>query len=161
VATELAGMHYAQAAKLSGRSLASGAAGALALTALHEVGRRRVTYAPRMDIVAMRGLRRMLPRRGWEMDDARLHQLALIGDLVSNSVYYSAIAGPTSRATWTRATVLGTAAGLGALLIPESLGLGAPPYSDRRANQLMTIAWYVAGALTAAAVANLTRNRRP
>jgi hypothetical protein len=138
------------------RSLMGGVAGALALTAVHEVGRRLLTHAPRMDEVAMRGLRRILPRG--QRDPRRLHQLALGGDLVSNSLYYSAIAAPTSKATWTRAVVLGTAAGVGALLLPERLGLGAPQNSEHRANQFMTIGWYLAGALAAAFVATRMRD---
>lgn len=137
------------------RSLTSGAAGALALTALHELVRRRVSYAPRMDIVAMRGLRRVLPR---EPHRRRLHQLALAGDLLSNSVYYSFIAARTPGRTWLRAVVLGSAAGLGAIVLPERLGLGTPPHSQRRANQLMTVSWYVAGAAAAAMAASVIDN---
>jgi hypothetical protein len=140
------------------RSLTSGVAGALALTAVHEVGRRRLANAPRMDEVAMRGLRRLLPNR--HRDPVRLHQLALAGDLVSNSVYYSAIAAPTRKATWMRAAVLGTAAGICALLLPERLGLGAPQHSEQRANQLMTVGWYLTGALAAAWVASFTSSSR-
>ena len=137
------------------RSLASGIAGALAFTAIHEVGRRRFASAPRMDEVAMRVLRKVLPGR--HRDPRRLHQLALAGDLLSNSVYYSVIAAPTRTATWTRAGVLGTAAGLCALFLPERLGLGAPQNSHRRANQFMTVGWYLAGALATAFVATRAR----
>jgi hypothetical protein len=137
------------------RSLASGVVGALALTAIHEVGRRRIASAPRMDEVAMRVLRKILP--GEHRDPKRLHQLALAGDLLSNSVYYSVIAAPTRKATWTRAGVLGTAAGLCALFLPARMGLGAPQNSHRRANQFMTVGWYLAGALAAAFVATRVR----
>ena len=133
------------------RSLASGLAGALALTAIHEVARRRFASAPRMDEVAMRGLRKILP--GKFRDPRRLHQLALAGDLLSNSV----IAAPTRKATWMRAGVLGTAAGLCALFLPERLGLGVPHNSHRRTNQFMTVGWYLAGALATAFVATRVR----
>lgn len=133
------------------RSLTSGVAGALALTMIHETGRRVLAHAPRMDEVAMRGLRRVLP--GKQRDPVRLHQLALTGDLLANAVYYSAIAAPTCKATWTRAAALGTAAGFCALLLPERLGLGVPPNAEHRANQIMTLGWYIAGALAAAFIA--------
>jgi hypothetical protein len=135
-------------------SITSGVAGAASLTLLHELARRRLPYAPRMDLVAMRGLRRLVPGlREPNVRSKQLHTLALAGDLVSNSVYYAAVAAPTARATWTRAAVLGTAAGAGALLLPEPMGLGTPPHSEDRRNQLMTVTWYLAGALAAAAVA--------
>ena len=137
------------------RSLASGIAGAFALTAIHEVARRRFASAPRMDEVAMRGLRKILP--GKFRDPRRLHQLALAGDLLSNSVYYSVIAAPTRKATWMRAGVLGTAAGLCALFLPERLGLGVPHNSHRRTTQFMTVGWYLAGALATAFVATRVR----
>lgn len=137
------------------RSLASGIAGAFALTAIHEVARRRFASAPRMDEVTMRGLRKILP--GKFRDPRRLHQLALAGDLLSNSVYYSVIAAPTRKATWMRAGVLGTAAGLCALFLPERLGLGVPHNSHRRTTQFMTVGWYLAGALATAFVATRVR----
>ena len=137
------------------RSLASGIAGGLAFTAIHEVARRRFTSAPRMDEVAMRVLRKILP--GKFRDPRRLHQLALAGDLLSNSVYYSVIAAPTRKATWARAGVLGTAAGLCALFLPERLGLGVPHNSHRRTTQFMTVGWYLAGALATAFVATRVR----
>jgi hypothetical protein len=111
-----------------------------------------------MDVLAERGLRRILP--GERHDEGRLHQLALAGDLLSNSLYYAAIAAPTAAMTWARAAVLGGAAGVGALLLPERMGLGRPPHSDRPANRIMTVAWYVAGAAAAAAVATLLRSGR-
>ena len=114
-----------------------------------------------MDLMGMRALRRMSPQL-YEphTSSERLHTLALAGDLLCNSLYYAAIPARTASATWTRAVVLGFAAGLGALLLPEPIGLGPPPYSDRRSNQLMTVAWYVVGAVaTAAASATIGRNR--
>ena len=135
------------------RSLVSGAAGALALTAIHDYARRHVYYAPRMDVVAMRGLDRALP--GNYHHSRRLYRLALAGDLVANSLYYSVVPGATAAATWMRAAVLGTVAGLGALLLPGRMGLGEPPYSRYRMNRVMTIAWYLAGGAAAAMAAIL------
>jgi hypothetical protein len=141
------------------RSLASGAAGALALTAMHELGRRRFPNAPRMDQVAMRGLRRILP--GEHRNPIRLHQLALAGDLVANAAYYSVIPASTPKATWTRAAILGTAAGICALLLPQHFGLGAPRNSDKRTNQAMTIGWYLIGAVATALVATASHRAEP
>ena len=100
----------------------------------------------------------MLPSDG--PDAGGLHGLALIGDLVSNLLYYAAIPARTPAANWARAIALGTAAGLGALLLPERVGLGKPPHADSLANQLMTVKWYLAGAVTTAVVATWTSERR-
>ena len=136
-----------------GRSLVSGAAGAIALTAIHDLARRHVDYAPRMDVVAMRGLDRALP--GNYHHSRRLQRFALAGDLVANSLYYSGVPAATTVATWRRAAVLGAIGGLGALLLPERMGLGEPPYSRYLLNKVMTIAWYLAGGAAAAIAATL------
>jgi hypothetical protein len=137
------------------RSMTSGAVGALTLTAIHEAARRRLAYAPRMDVVGMRALRQLVPALRHEPPrSSRLHRLALAGDLLANTLYYSAIPARDAATTWTRAALLGLAAGAGAVLVPARAGLGNPPNSEMRANQAMTIAWYVAGALAAAVAAN-------
>jgi hypothetical protein len=142
-------------------SLASGAAGALALTAIHELGRTQVSYAPRMDVLGMRALRRFTPGLRHEAPrSGRLRRWALAGDLVANTMYYAAVPARSRTDTWTRAAALGLSAGAGALLLPQQMGLGEPPHSQRLANQAMTVAWYVAGALVSATVANLLASRR-
>jgi hypothetical protein len=107
-----------------------------------------------MDLIGMRALRRMAPHlREPHVPSRNLRSAALVGDLVCNSLYYAAIPAPTRGATWARAAALGVAAGLGALLLPERMGLGPPPHSDRLSNQAMTIAWYTLGAAATAGVA--------
>lgn len=143
------------------RAAASGAAGAAVLTLLNESARRLLPDAPRMDVMGMRALAHIGPST-LEQDPDRLRRLALFGDLVSNSVYYAGVVGATPSETWWRGVVLGTAAGFGALKIPPQIGLGEPPHSNSRRNQVMTVAWYVLGGLAAAAVANaLNKSSRP
>lgn len=144
---------------LAPAAFASGAAGAVVLTALHETMRRAVRYAPRMDIVGMRALARVMRAAGATVsDDVTLHRVALAGDLIANSLYYAAVPGGSPRETWARGAALGLVAGAGALALPEPLGLGQPPHSQRTRNRLMTVGLYLAGGLAAAAVAGLMRN---
>lgn len=138
----------------------SGAIGALALTAVHEMGRRRLPYAPRMDVLGMRALRRLPAFEHERPRSARLQRWALAGDLIANSLYYAAVPAASAASTWARAAALGVAAGVGALALPERMGLGEAPNSQRVANQAMTVAWYVAGALATAAAANGMRYGR-
>ena len=134
----------------------SGMAGAVALTTMHQVARRLTDNAPRMDVVGVRAL-----TRGAHMADvslpgpATLQTAALAGDLLCNTAYYSLAT------TWRRGIVLGLAAGVGALVLPPRMGLGDPPKSDRLSNKMMTVAWYLAGGLAAAATATcLTGSRQ-
>ena len=136
-------------------ALASGAIGAGVLTAVHEAGRRIMADAPRMDVLGMRALAGAFDQAGSDPPaPRRLHQLTLAGDLLANTLFYAAVPGRTARETWGRGLLLGTAAGVGALLLPGPLGLGRPPHSDSRRNRIATVAWYLIGGLAAAAAAN-------
>ena len=140
-------------------ALASGLVGAATLTLIHETGRRLISDAPRMDVLGKRAL-----IRGFAAMDAtppspnQLHALAFAGDLLANSLYYSAVPARTAAVTWQRGAALGLAAGLGALALPERIGLGTPPHSESRRNQVLTVMWYLVGGL-AAAVAATRMNR--
>lgn len=142
-------------------ALTSGLIGASALTLAHEVGRRILHDAPRMDILGMRALSRVIAATGEPAPQFdRLHRATLVGDLVANALYYAAVAAPTSTDTWQRGAALGAVAGIGALTLPERMGLGTPPHSESRRNQILTIAWYMLGGLAAAAAATALRRRQ-
>ena len=130
-------------------SLMSGIAGAVALTAVHQAARAVTDSAPRMDVVGMRALSRGAQAAGTEAPQSHkgLYRATLAGDLICNSAYYSLAT------TYTRGAVMGLLAGLGALVLPQRLGLGIPPKSELLSNQVMTVAWYLVGGLVAAATA--------
>jgi hypothetical protein len=134
---------------------AAGIAGAVALTTVHQVARRVLEDAPRMDVVGERGIARGLEVTGRPAPDGpELHRWALAGDLLANSAYYSLVACGPHAHVWRRGIALGLAAGACALMLPRRLGLGDPPHSHRFANQVMTVAWYLIGGLSAAAFAS-------
>jgi hypothetical protein len=131
-------------------SLLAGLAGATALTAVHQLARRYVPNAPRMDVLGKRALTRLSSGRTAALPAADLERITLAGDLVGNSAFYALVGLGTARSAWPRGAVLGLAAGAGALLLPERLGLGPAPHSQSGANQIMTVAWYLIGGLAAA-----------
>src|SRR5829696_8584915 len=136
-------------------ALLSGAAGAVALTAVHQAARMITDSAPRMDVVGMRALARGADAADVDVPrDNRLYNMALAGDLVFNSAYYALAT------TWVRGTALGLAAGVGALVLPQKMGLGHPPQSQLLSNQVMTVAWYVLGGLAAAWTSQCLKERR-
>ncbi|HEX2219722.1 MAG TPA: hypothetical protein VHG35_13040 [Gemmatimonadales bacterium] len=139
------------------RAVGGGTVGAVALTALHELTRRTVPRAPRMDVIGMRALSRTVralggrPARG-----DRLFRQTLLGDLAANTLYYSLAA--TGRRPLSRGLLLGLAAGIGAAALPPLMGLGRSPGARWPATPLMTIALYTAGGLAAGAAGRaLTR----
>ena len=132
-------------------SLLAGAAGATALTVVHQVARLMTSSAPRMDVIGMRALRKVHRFFGRE-SAGTLHIQALAGDLIANSAYYSLVGAGNRRGIWSRGLGLGALAGLGAVTLPRRVGLGDPPHGQRRETQFMTVTWYVIGGLVAAAV---------
>jgi hypothetical protein len=79
--------------------------------------------------------------------------MALVGDLISNTVYYSLVGAGEGAHARRRGAVLGLAAGIGAIVLPGPLGLGRGPSRRTVATQMMTIGWYLAGGLIAGVVA--------
>lgn len=130
-------------------SIIAGVAGATALTAVHQLARHRVPNAPRMDVLGKRAIGRVMDRAVTEPASADLERLSLVGDVIANSLYYALVGTLSRHSAWHRGAALGFAAGAGALLLPERLGLGRPPHSDSAANQVMTVAWYLIGGLAA------------
>ena len=137
-----------------GRALAAGTVGAAALTSIHQLARALSDDAPRMDVVGSRAIVRGIEAAGGTVPSIEtVDRMALAGDLLCNSAYYSLIACGRRAHVWPRAVALGLAAGIGGILLPRRLGLGDPPHSHRRSTQVMTVAWYLLGALATAAAA--------
>lgn len=141
-------------------SLAAGLAGAVALTALHETARRwRPHDAPRMDVLGMRALRKLLGRaHAPQPDAATLFNLTMAGDIAANSLYYSLVG--SGRHALGRGLLLGLVAGAGGVLLPGPLGLGAAPSNRTPQTRAMTVAWYALGGLVAGAAARALRRAR-
>ena len=132
------------------KALGSGLVGACALTLIHETARRFIDDAPRMDVLGMRAVAKTMRAARFE-PPVQLHEAALVGDLVSNSLYYSLVGAGSRREALRNGALLGLAAGLGAVYLPEPLGLGRQPTEDSPQTQLMTVAWYLVGGLAAGA----------
>ena len=142
-------------------SLVSGLAGAAALTAVHEAGRKVVPHAPRMDIYARR-----VAARGMEMAGVQppskntMHAMTLIGDVLTNGLFYSLVMGMNPRKSMERGILGGLLAGIGGVFLPPIIGLGKKPSNSTHRTQLMTIAYYTLGGLAAAAIFQAASKRR-
>ena len=133
------------------KALGSGLVGAVALTLIHETARRVAPEtAPRMDVLGMRAIQKAVRAVDAE-PPVPLHEAALVGDIVSNSFYYSLVGAGSREDAVRNGALLGLAAGLGAVFLPGPLGLGRQP-TDTATTQALTVAWYLAGGLAAGAV---------
>lgn len=138
-----------------------GLAGAATVTLLHESIRKVVPKAPRMDRLGMQAISKGLSKSGFEIPGQQsLFTMALAGDLISNALYYSAAGIGSEKNIWLRSSLLGLAAGLSAVLLPEPLGLN-PKYSNRSLKtQVLTVGLYVTGSLVTTAVIKLLSRRK-
>jgi hypothetical protein len=133
--------------------LASGLIGSAVLTILHEGARRILPSAPRLDILGMRGVAKLFQIfRSSPPTGQRLRFLALVGDIITNTLYYSRVPGIRSTG-WLRGLVLGSGAGIATQLLSPLLGLGKKPIARKNVTRVMTVAWYLVGGLAAAWVA--------
>lgn len=132
------------------RSLAGGLAGACVLTLVHETMRRFNPDAPRMDLLGMRAISKTMRAAGEEPPtEEKLFGLSMIGDIISNSLYYS-LTGSGENA-WLKGSVLGALGGIGGVTLPGPLGLGSAPSGRTTQTKIMTVTWYLLGGLAAAA----------
>jgi len=141
-------------------SLAAGFAGAVALTALHEVARRlRPHDAPRMDVLGERGLRKLLNLADLpQPSEGKAYTATMLGDILGNGLYYSVVG--SGKHSLQRGLALGVAAGIGGVVLPGPMGLGEAPSNRTPQTQAMTVAWYTLGGLVAGTVAQELRKRR-
>lgn len=107
-----------------------------------------------MEVIGERALSRAVDAAGLEAPRGRaLYRWSVVGDLVSNTLYYGLVGLGAPRGVWRRGGALGLAAGLGAVFLPGPLGLGRQPGERPPLTHLLTVGWYLAGGLTAAATA--------
>lgn len=135
-------------------ALLAGAAGATFLTIVHESVRQFAPQAPRVDILGRRLVKRAFhqtdnpaPASGTE------YALALAGDLLSNTLYYSLVGLGDPENANVKGRLLGVGAGLAAITLPERLNLPQEPVSGSLSTKLMTIGYYALGGMVAGRMA--------
>ena len=131
--------------------LGAGLVGAASVTLLNHLAKRYLPQAPRLDILGLQLARvafnkaRIDPPSGLP-----LKIVALIGDLVSNSLFYGLVGIGKPKTAWLRGGALGLAMGVGAVTLPSALGASDDTTTRTPMMKARTIAWYVVGGLLAA-----------
>lgn len=132
-------------------SIEGGLAGAAALTIIHETVRRIHPDAPRMDLLGMTALSKILKNLGeTPPGEKKLFYYTMAGDLAANSLYYSMAGIGHKQNVLTRGLLLGLGAGLGAVLLPKPLHLPQGPSSRTPVTTAMTMGLYLLGGVVAA-----------
>lgn len=136
-----------------GAALLSGLAGALTVNLLNEGVRQVLPHAPRIEVIGERALRDVVGAAGATPPRGRaLYRWTLGADLLSNALYFGLVGLGAGSGVTTRGAALGLVAGVGAATLPGPLGLGRQPGARRVLTPLLTVTWYLAGGLVAAAV---------
>lgn len=138
------------------KNLVAGLAGAIALNILHETLKRQSPNTPRVDLLGENALQKTLGYFGTQIDSKdNLYKATLAGDIIGNSLYYSLI-GSNRKNIWPNAVFMGLSAGIGAITLPQPMGLDKTPVAKNNKVKVLTVAYYLFGALATATVLQLT-----
>lgn len=143
-------------------SALGGLAGACALTALNEGVKRIDKNAPRLDLLGMNAVARLVKGKGLGAmtGKGKMMPASLAGDLLSNSLYFGMASAGDKKQTLLRGALLGLGAGVGAITLAKPLGLDERVVTATPTRKALTVAWYVIGGLVAAAVINMLDGKR-
>ncbi len=135
-------------------ALAGGVAGAVTLNLIHETYRKIDEDAPKIQLIGEEALVKMLKaaRLPQPNSEEELYRWTLAGDILSNAVYYSLIGAGKRKGLLKRGFVFGLAAGVGAVFMPEKMGLNSLPTDRTTETKVLTVLWYTLGGLAAASV---------
>lgn len=142
-------------------NLLAGLGGAIALNIIHESLKKKSKDTPRVDLLGEEALQKTVEYFGGEINGKKtLYTATLAGDVLSNAIYYSMIGKGAPEHLWVRAAAYGVAAGVGAITLPEPLGLDPEPVNKTKTSQALTVGYYVAGALVTAAILRAVSKKR-
>ena len=143
------------------QNLLAGLGGAIALNVLHESLKKKDKDMPRVDLVGEEALQSALRYFGTSIDDkSTLYKATLAGDIISNGLYYAMIGNGAAKHIWPRAVAYGLAAGVGAVTLPEPMGLDDKPVTRSGKTKALTVGYYLAGALVTAGILQAMSKRK-
>lgn len=133
-------------------NILAGLGGAIALTLLNESLKKLDNKMPRIDLVGEEAVQKTAAFFGVDIQNKEaLIGTTLVSDVVSNTAYYSLINNETND-LWFKAASSGLVAGFGAISIPDKIGLNDNPVAKSLPTKVMTMGYYMFGALTTAAI---------
>ena len=133
------------------RSLLAGLTGAIALNIVHEMVRRIDKDAPQIQLIGEEAISKSMKRMGATPPAGnKLYLMTLLGDVISNTLYYSLMGIGKKKGILYRGAAQGAIAGLGALGLTKPMGLNDRPVNKTNRTKAMTIGWYTIGGLITA-----------
>ncbi len=146
----------------TGTALTGGLAGAVTLNLIHEAYRQIDQDAPKIHLVGEEALVKILKAIGLTVppSEKELYLLTLAGDVMSNALYYSLIGFGKNKHLIRRGLIFGLAAGVGAVFMPQKMGLNNAPTDRKTETKLLTVLWYTLGGLTATGVIRILKKKK-
>lgn len=124
------------------KKIIAGLGGAIALSLLHEAIRKNFDNVPEINKVGEEALNKALDKADMKITNHdQLYAATLAGDVIGNGMYYA------TTATSGFNIASGLAMGLGALALPEKIGLDEKPVAESTQKKVMTVAYYLFGAI--------------
>jgi hypothetical protein len=124
------------------KKIIAGLGGAIALSLLHEAVRKNFDNVPEINKVGEEALNKALDKADMKITNHdQLYAATLAGDVIGNGMYYA------TTATSGFNIASGLAMGLGALALPEKIGLDEKPVAETTQKKVMTVAYYLFGAI--------------
>lgn len=124
------------------KKIIAGLGGAIALSLLHEAVRKNFDNVPEINKVGEEALNKALDKADMKITNHdQLYAATLAGDVIGNGMYYA------TTATSGFNIASGLAMGLGALALPEKMGLDEKPVAETTQKKVMTVAYYLFGAI--------------
>jgi hypothetical protein len=118
--------------------------------------RRLTDDAPRVDALGKHTVKEVFDRLGIDAPQGNtLYSTALAGEIITNSLYFSQIGGRRGMPTLLKGLNLGVMAGVGAIFVPQKVGLGKEPLAKSAKTALLTVGLYAFGGLCAGLMAQL------
>ena len=140
-------------------NMIAGLGGALVLTLLNESLKNVDRKMPRVDLVGEEALAKASAFFGSEIKDKNiLYKGSLVGDIISNTAYFSLISGK-SKQLWTKAASAGFLAGIAAVSLPKQLGLDEDPVAKCLTTKALTVGYYMLGAFATAGILSLIQKK--
>lgn len=127
----------------------AGIGGAVALNMLHGVVKRNFDDVPDFNEVEEEAIDKSLGKMNLQVrDHDRLYNATTTGDILTNAAYYAFTPFKMS-------SVIGALGGLGAIVLPKKLGLDNTPIAGTDKKKMITVGYYVFGALVASGIYKL------
>lgn len=123
------------------KKIIAGLGGAIALNILHETIRKNFDNVPEINELGEEALLKLTDNTPINITGEKsLYAATLVGDIVSNGMYYATTATKNDLTS-------GLLAGAGAILLPKKMGLNEEPVAGTNQKKAMTVGYYIFGAL--------------